>query len=161
MADSVNPYPFPSNVHVLSSITLKLNDINYFLQKTQFESLLTSQKLLGFVNGVVTPPPLTRTVVRRALYVEEKNPQFESCYFTDQQVMQWLFGTLSEEVLGPVHTLITSREVWLLLADNFRKSYLSREFSLRRSLQLLTKRQELGCLSQGFQDHMRFFLYYR
>lgn len=51
-----------------------------------------------------------------------------------------MFGTLSEEVLGSVHTLPTSREVWLSLAENYNKSSLAREFSLRRSLQLLTKK---------------------
>lgn len=64
MADPVTTYPFPSKVHVLSCVTLKLNDNNYLLWKTQFESLLSSQKLLGFVNGQVVAPPQTRVVLR-------------------------------------------------------------------------------------------------
>ena len=63
MADPVNPYSFPTNLNILHSVTLKLNDNNYLLWKTQFESLLSSQKLIGFVNGSVTPPEPRRTVV--------------------------------------------------------------------------------------------------
>lgn len=142
MANPLHPYPFPSNVHILSSVTLKLNDSNYLLWKMQFESLLSSQKLLGFINGAVTAPAATRSVVRDNVTVEETNPEHEAWFCSDQLVRSWMFGTLSEEVLGSVHTLPTSREVWLSLAESFNKSSLSREFSLRRRLQLLTKKEK-------------------
>lgn len=142
MAEPLNPYPFPSNVHILSSVTLKLNENNYLLWKTQFESLLSSQKLLGFINGAVTVPAATVSVVRDEVTVEEANPQFDAWFCSDQLVRSWMFGTLSEEVLGTVHTIPTSREVWLALAESFNKSSLSREFSLRRSLQLLAKKDK-------------------
>uniref|UniRef100_A0A1J3F4F3 Retrovirus-related Pol polyprotein from transposon TNT 1-94-like beta-barrel domain-containing protein n=1 Tax=Noccaea caerulescens TaxID=107243 RepID=A0A1J3F4F3_NOCCA len=140
MADPLSPYPFPSNVHVLSSVTLKLSDSNYLLWKTQFESLLSSQKLIGFVNGTVAAPPSTHTVVTGNVTTVEANPVFDSWFCTDQLVRSWLFGTLSEEVLGYVHNLSTSREIWLSLAENFNQSSLAREFSLRRNLQGLTKK---------------------
>ncbi|CAA7040242.1 unnamed protein product [Microthlaspi erraticum] len=129
MADPVLPYPFPSNVHVLSSVTIKLNDSNYLLWKTQFESLLSSQKLIGFVNGGLTAPP-------------ETSPLYESWFCTDQLVRSWLFGTLSEEVLGSVHTLTTSCEIWLSLTENYNQSSLAREFGLRTSLQCLKKKDQ-------------------
>lgn len=138
MVDPLNPYPFPSNVHILSSVMLKLNENNYLLWKTQLESLLFSQKLLRFINGAVT----ARSVVRNEVTVEEANPQYDAWFCSDQLVRSWMFGTLSEEVLGTVHTIQTSREVWLALAESFNKSSLSREFSLRRSLQLLTKKRQ-------------------
>lgn len=152
MADNPNPYPFPGNVHIFSCVTLKLNDGNYLLWKTQFESLLSNQKLLGFVNGAVTVPQQTRTVVRDEVQVEEANLQYEAWFCSDQLVRSWIFGTLSEEVLGTVHTLTTSREVWLSLAENLNKSSLAREFSLRRSLQLLTKKDKtLGVYCKDFK----------
>ncbi|KAL0874896.1 hypothetical protein Bca101_024601 [Brassica carinata] len=142
MADPLVPYPFPSNVHVLSCVTLKLNDSNYLLWKTQLESLLSSQKILGFVNGAVPAPAPTRSVIEGDVTVQQPNPQYDAWVCTDQLVRSWIFGTLSEEVLGSVHTLQTSRDVWLSLAENFNKSSLSREFSLRRSLQLLSKKDK-------------------
>ena len=133
------PYPFPSNVHILSCVTLKLNDGNYLLWKTQIESLLSSQKLIGFVNGAVTSPPATLTVVRDGVN-------------TDQLVRSWLFGTLSEEVLGYVHNLSTAREIWMCLAENFNISSLARECTLRRNLQLLTnKGKTLAVYSREFK----------
>ncbi|XP_019082590.1 PREDICTED: uncharacterized protein LOC109125425 [Camelina sativa] len=118
-------YPFPDNVHVSSSVTLKLNDNNYLLWKTQFESLLSSQKLIGFVNGAVSVPAQTRRVTNGDVTTE---------------VRSWLFGTLSEEVLGHVHSLETSHQIWVSLAENFNKSSVAREFSLRRNLQLVSKK---------------------
>lgn len=64
----------------------------------------------------------------------KKNPLYEHWSCTDQLVHSWIFGTLSEEV---PHTLLTSRDVWLCLAENFNKSPLS-----RYSLQLLTKKDK-------------------
>lgn len=77
MADPLNPYPFPSNVHVLGCVTLKLTNSNYLLWKTQIESLLSSQKLLGFVNDASPPPAQTRTVIINEVPTEEPNPQYE------------------------------------------------------------------------------------
>ncbi|CAA7035584.1 unnamed protein product [Microthlaspi erraticum] len=144
-------YPFPDNVHVSSSVTLKLNDHNYLLWKTQFESLLSSQKLIGFVNGAVLAPSQTRLAVIGDVTSEVPNPQYDSWFCTDQLVRSWLFGTLSEEVLGHVHNLPTSRQIWLSLAENFNKSSLAREFSLRSKLQLLQKKDK------SFSDYCKEF----
>ncbi|KAL0705135.1 hypothetical protein Bca4012_071560 [Brassica carinata] len=152
MADPVNPYSFPTNLNILHFVTLKLNDNNYLLWKTQFESLLSSQKLIGFVNGSITPPEPRRTVVENNVTTETANPQYEFWFCTDQLARSWLFGTLSEEVLGYVHNLTTAREVWISLAENFNKSSLAREFSLRRSLQLVTsKGKTLPAYSREFK----------
>lgn len=73
MAEALDPYPFPSSLHVSSSVTLKLNDRNYLLWKTQFESLLRSQKLLGFVTGQIGPPEATVTVTVNGAVVTTPN----------------------------------------------------------------------------------------
>ncbi|XP_010415083.1 PREDICTED: uncharacterized protein LOC104701140 [Camelina sativa] len=130
-------YPFPDNIHVTSTITIKLNNTNYLLWKTQFESLLSCQKLIGFVNGAVTAPSRTTSTTNDA---EVPNPQYEAWFCTDQLVRSWLFGTLFEEVLGYVHNIPTSRDVLLSLAENINKSSISREFALRRSLWVLEKK---------------------
>lgn len=72
----------------------------------------------------------------------ESNPQFEFWFCSDQLVRSWIFGILSEEVLSTSHTLSTSCEVWFSLAESYNKSSLAREFSLRRNLQLLTKKDK-------------------
>ncbi|XP_010462983.1 PREDICTED: uncharacterized protein LOC104743624 [Camelina sativa] len=133
MAERPGPYPFPSSLHVASSVTIKLSDSNYLLWKTQFESLLRCQRLLGFVDGFVAKPPAI-TVTNA---VEAPNPEYEARIYTDELIKSWIFGTLSEEVLGLVHALPTSQDVWLSLAGNFNKSSVALEFDLQRRLQLL------------------------
>lgn len=140
MAEAQDPYPFPAKIHVSSSVTLKLNESNYLLWKTQFEALLSSQKLLGFVTGQTPAPAATVTVVVFEVPVVNPNPDLEAWKCTDQLVKSWLFGTLTEEFFGYVHNLETSQDVWLSLADNFNKISVAREFDLRRRLQLLNTR---------------------
>lgn len=137
MAENSGPYPFPSTLHVASSVTLKLSDSNYLLWKTQFESLLRCQKLLGFVNGSTPQPPAVNVANVNYLVVETPNPEYEAWICTDELIKSWIFGTLTEEVLGLVHVLATSQDIWLSLATNFNKSSVAREFDLRRRLQLL------------------------
>lgn len=139
-AEQVGLFPFPSTIHVSNSVTIKLNDSNYLLWKTQMESLLRSQKLMGFVTGQIPVPAEHTTTVVNNVEVQAPNPHYEAWICTDQLVISWIFGTLTEEVLGTVHCLTTSRDVWCSLADNYNKSSVAREFELRRTLQLMTKR---------------------
>lgn len=145
MADPLVPYPFPSNVHVLSSVTLKLNDSNCLLWKTHFESLLSSQKILGFVNGGVGVPAQTRPVVRGDVTVQEPNPQYEAWFCTDQLVRSWIFGKLSEEVLGSVrcNRLAMSDYRWPRTSTKFPCSVSSLYVAVSNSSQRKIRR----CLS--------------
>lgn len=86
MAEAPNPYPFPANLHVVSSVTLKLNDNNYLMWKTQSEALLSSQKLLGFVNGQSIAPEATITTVVDEAQVITPNPELEKWRCSDQLV---------------------------------------------------------------------------
>lgn len=151
MADPDNPYHFPGKIHVFSSVILKFNNKNYLLWKTQFESLMSSQMFIGSVNGAVTSPDATRTVFTYGVQNEIPNPHYESWYCTYQFVRCWLFGTLSEEVLGHVHNLTTSRDVWLSLAENFNKSLRYAEvFSLspaKARIQPLTVKNSNICVT--------------
>lgn len=140
MEPSLDPYPLPSQVHVASAVTIKLTDRNYLLWKLQLESLLTSQKLLGFVDGREKQPPATISVIAGTTSTEVPNPRYEAWLCSDHLVRSWLFGTLSEEVLGYVVGLSTSQEIWRTLAENFNRSSLARVFELRRNLQLVSKR---------------------
>ncbi|XP_010501819.1 PREDICTED: uncharacterized protein LOC104779126 [Camelina sativa] len=73
-----DPYLFPSNIHVASSVTIKLSNTNNLLWKTQFESLLHSQKLLGFVNGQILAPAATRFTTINNVQVTSSNAEYEA-----------------------------------------------------------------------------------
>ncbi|KAL1199306.1 Retrovirus-related Pol polyprotein from transposon RE2 [Cardamine amara subsp. amara] len=138
MAEALDNYPFPSSLHIASIVTIKLSDRNYLLWKTQFESLLRHQKLLGFLTGQVPAPAenIIQTINNVATTVP--NPNYEAWMCTDTLIKSWICGTLTEEVLGYVHFLTTSQDVWLSLADNFNKCSVAREFDLQRRFQLLS-----------------------
>lgn len=74
---------FAPSLSISQCVTLKLSSSNYLLLKTQFESFLSSQFLLGFVNGS-TPRPAPTTSTRDGDVVTEvANPEFVrqgSCY---------------------------------------------------------------------------------
>lgn len=70
---------------------------------------------------------------------EVTNPDYEAWFQTDQLVKSWLFGTLSESVLGLFYVLRSAQDVWLMLAENFNKCSILRKFDLLASLQVLTK----------------------
>lgn len=139
MANNPVEYPFPAKVHVASCVTIRLNHTNYLLWKTQVESLLSSQKLLGFVNGRYQEPATTVEQRVGEEVQQVPNPAHESWFCTDQLVKSWIFGTLSDEALGRVCALTTAHEVWLALANTYNRSSVSREFDLKRKLQLLSK----------------------
>lgn len=138
----VDHFPFPDNIHVSSYVTIKLTNSNYLLWKIQFESLLSCQKLTGLVNDGITAPDTTVTRLTDGVAAAVPNPRYESWLCTDQLVCSWLFGSLSEEVLGYVHNLQTSREIWVSLVENFNKNSIAREYTLRRNLQLLSKKEK-------------------
>ncbi|XP_010463215.1 PREDICTED: uncharacterized protein LOC104743877 [Camelina sativa] len=142
MAERRDPYPFPSNIHVASSVTIKVSDTNYLLWKTQFESLLRSQKRLGFVDRQTPAPAATRVTTVNDVQVTSSNPEYEAWVCTDELIKSWLFGTLSEEVLGLVHALSTSAEVWNSLASSFNRNSVARECELLCHLNLLNTKDK-------------------
>ena len=89
-----DPYPFPTSVHITSSVTIKLSDNYYLLWKTQMESLLRSQKLLGFATGQIPPPLEQVTTVVDNVNIQALNPRSEAWTCTDQLVISWIHEDL-------------------------------------------------------------------
>lgn len=110
--------------------------------KTQFESFLSSQSLLGFVNGSSQRPTPTTTVRNGEAVTEEANPEFAKWVRKDQLVMAWLFGSLIEEALRSVYGLTSSQEVWFSLGKKYNCVSATRKLDLQRKLQGMNKNQK-------------------
>ena len=104
MVDTSNPLLTPS-LSISQCVTLKISSSNYLLWKTQFESFLSSQSLLGFINGSTPRPSLTVATKTGDTVTEEANPEFLKWMKRDQLVMAWLFESLTEEALRSVYGL--------------------------------------------------------
>ncbi|XP_019090080.1 PREDICTED: uncharacterized protein LOC109128345 [Camelina sativa] len=137
---------FSSSLSISQVVTLKLSESNYLLSKTQFESFLSPQMLLGYVNGSITCPSATRPVTTRPVNAvegpsEEPNPDFVKWIRNDQLVMAWIFGSLTEPALRAVYGMQSAHEVWNALAKKFNRVSTTRKFELQNRLR--------GCLKIG------------
>ena len=113
--EDTEPISTTPSLSISQCVTLKLSSKNYLLWKTQFESFLSSQSLLGFVNGSSTRPASTVTVGTGEEATEQANPEFVKWVRKDQLVMAWLFGSLTEDALRSVYGLHSAQEVWFTL----------------------------------------------
>ncbi|KAH0696085.1 hypothetical protein KY289_013567 [Solanum tuberosum] len=96
--------------NVANLVTIKLASVeDYLTWRTQFQSLLLSHELFGFVDNSIPPPNL---FVHDASGIQQPNLLYRSWLRIDQSVRSWLFATLSREVLMDVHLLPTSRDIW-------------------------------------------------
>ncbi|XP_019086256.1 PREDICTED: uncharacterized protein LOC109126840 [Camelina sativa] len=120
-------------------VTLKLTESNYLLWKTQFESFLSPQLLLGYVTSAITRPEATRSVTGTAGVTEEPNPEFTKWIRNDQLVMAWIFGSLSEPALRMVYGMQSAQEVWTALAKKFNRVSTTRKFELQNRLRACIK----------------------
>lgn len=114
---------------------------NYLLWKTQFESFLCSQSLLGFINGSSPRPSPTVSVRNGDEVTEEANPKFVKWLHKDQLVMAWLFGSLTEEALRSVYGLQSAQEVWFSLGKKYNRVSATCKLDLQRKLQGMKKNQ--------------------
>ncbi|KAG7594152.1 Reverse transcriptase RNA-dependent DNA polymerase [Arabidopsis thaliana x Arabidopsis arenosa] len=129
---------FPSAPFSIAQVvTLKLTESNYLLWKTQIESFLAPQKLLGYVNGAIPRPPATVLVNN----VESPNPEFTRWVQYDQLVLAWIFGSLSESALRVVYGMHSAHEVWSALAKKFNRVSTTRKYDLQKKLR--------SCLKSG------------
>ena len=88
--------------NVTNLVTIKLASVeDYLTWCTQFQSLLLSHKLFGFVDGSIFPP---NPFIYDASRTQQSNPLYRSWIKVDQSVRSWLFATLSREVLMDVLT---------------------------------------------------------
>lgn len=86
------------SLSISNCVTVTVTEKNYILWKSQFESFLAGQGLLGFVNGS-TPAPAATILVPgiNCSTGETPNPDFHIWTRTDQVVRSWLLGSFSED----------------------------------------------------------------
>ncbi|KAG7554441.1 Retrotransposon Copia-like N-terminal [Arabidopsis suecica] len=134
-----SPVFAPATLSISQCVTLKLNETNYLSWKLQIEQFLNSQLLLGYVTGAVARPPPTVAVRNGDLVTESNNPEFLKWMQTDQLIMAWIYGSLSEDTLKSVYGLRSSHEVWFYLAKKFNRVSASRKLDIQRKIQTSVK----------------------
>ncbi|CAN6361109.1 unnamed protein product [Urochloa humidicola] len=121
-------------------VTEKLTKENYVLWKAHVLPPIRGARLMGFLDGSVKPPAETIEVVKddKSKIVGE-NPAYVTWLAQDQQVLAFLFNSISKDVLGQVATLSTAAEVWAALEAMFSAQSRARVTNLRMQLANLKK----------------------
>ena len=127
--------PFTAPLTITQCVTLKLNDSNYLSWKFQFEQFLNSQSLLGYVTGATPRPSPTVSVTNGEIVTETANPAYAKWVQTDQRIMAWLCGSLSEEAIKSVYGLRSSQELWYYLAQKYNRISPTRKLELQSRVQ--------------------------
>ncbi|WKA07359.1 hypothetical protein VitviT2T_025199 [Vitis vinifera] len=139
-------------VHML---TIKVTSFNYLLWRNQFIPLLTSQDLLGFLDGSVLAPSPQVTDSNGTTQV---NPAYTSWLTTDQTLLSLLYSSLTEESMSEVLGLSHAHEAWTTLEASFSHRSKTRELQLKDELQLMQRGSksvaEFSRLSKRLYDQL-------
>lgn len=119
-------------------VSTKLDRHNYLLWQSQFEPLLLSHDLMGFVDGT-NEYPEKFLCDKENKKTTTSNPAYIEWNKQDQNLLSWLRATLSEHVLSQVVGLRTSRAVWTTIEQRFASLSRTHTIELKRQLQNLKK----------------------
>ncbi|RVW68246.1 Retrovirus-related Pol polyprotein from transposon RE1 [Vitis vinifera] len=151
-SSSLSPLPLNTMVHML---TIKLTSSNYLLWRNQFIPLLTSQDLLGFLDGSVPAPSPKVTGFNGTT---QMNSAYISWLTTDQTLLSLLYSSLTEESMGEILGLSHAHEALTTLEASFSHKSKTRELQLKDELQLMQRGlksiAEFSRLFKGLYDQL-------
>lgn len=102
-------------------VSKKLNKQNYQLWCAQVLTAIRGARLEGHLNGKTVAP--TTQIEAEQKKEDDKakakikidNPAYEEWFAADQQVLGFLFSSLSREILSQVATATTAAEAWTMI----------------------------------------------
>ena len=97
---------------IANLITIRLTRENFLLWKTQAVPVLRAQGSFGYVDGSIPAPPETITEGTGDAARVVANPAFLRWYQQDQVVLIALLSSMTEDIIGQLTQLHTSRAVW-------------------------------------------------
>ena len=98
----------------LPPVIEKLTHGNYGMWYAQVSSTLKGAQLAGYIKPSAKPPsPFLEDGTSDDKKVDPvPNPEYEKWEAKDQQVLSYLFGSLSKEIFAQVSTCTTAAELW-------------------------------------------------
>ncbi|KAF3773773.1 hypothetical protein EJ110_NYTH54655 [Nymphaea thermarum] len=135
---------------IASLVSVKLDENNYLLWKSQLRSAMYSQDLLRYVDGSSTSPP-----ERLNANSAEINPEYIKWKRSDQLTLSWILSTVSESILTQIISYDTAREAWVALANAHASHSNIRILQLKRDLQN-AKKNDKSMLE--YLNHVKFLV---
>eukprot|EP00268_Persea_americana_P006760 TRINITY_DN12435_c0_g3_i1.p1 TRINITY_DN12435_c0_g3~~TRINITY_DN12435_c0_g3_i1.p1 ORF type:complete len:211 (-),score=36.17 TRINITY_DN12435_c0_g3_i1:3813-4445(-) len=124
--------------NIASLVSVKLENHNYLLWKSQFLPVLCAHGMIGYADESNLCPD-EFIVSSNDLNMKEVNPLFLAWIQQDQVVLCLINATLSDGVLARVVGLQTSHEVWFTLEMCFATLFRSHIIQLKSHLQSIKK----------------------
>ncbi|SPT20419.1 unnamed protein product [Triticum aestivum] len=116
-------------------VTEKLSRTNYVLWRTRMIPQLRGAGVFGYVDGTQPEPAkLLVTTDKEGKQTSTPNPLHPIWVREDQQVLGYLLGNLTKEVLLMVTTVTTAGTLWTTLAGMYSSQSVSRINNIRTSL---------------------------
>ncbi|XP_071680363.1 uncharacterized protein [Lolium perenne] len=127
------------------SVQEKLTSSNYLVWKAVVLPAVRGARLFGYLDGSVKAPPEEISVERdesgKNVIVKEENPAYATWIERDQQVLSYLLGSVSLEVLVQVSEHQIAHGAWTAIQEMYASQSCARVMGLRRALNDLKKRE--------------------
>lgn len=129
--------PSSTSNNIVSLVSVKLDQTNHLLRKSQLLAIFCTHDLLGYIDGTKPCPPAT--IVNDK--VSSPNPDYLSWVKQDQHIASWLMATLSEPILSQVVSpdYISAQSLWSKLQNLCVISSKLHIIQIRGQLQALKK----------------------
>ncbi|RZC62572.1 hypothetical protein C5167_024320 [Papaver somniferum] len=113
----------------------KLGPDNYFIWRDQFETILISVDLFGYVDGEIREPP-REVIVDGSVVI---NPRWLYWRKVDRFVASCFKATFTDTISGDVLGLSSATEIWIYLETSFRNQFSARRNMLHNQLSGIRK----------------------
>ncbi|KAK1631663.1 hypothetical protein QYE76_005978 [Lolium multiflorum] len=128
-SSAVMPNPFSG-----IGVSEKLTRTNYLVWQSQVLPPIRGARLMSFIDAKAHAPSETITVEKDGKTSEEANPAYDDWVATDQQVLTFLQGTLSPDILVSVIGMDTASKLWGAIRTMFASQSRTRVSNLRVAL---------------------------
>ena len=115
-------------------VSEKLMRQNFMLWAVQVLTTIWGARLEGYITDKSITPntKITSKVVDKDVKIP--NPAYEEWYATDQQVLGFLFASLSRDVLSQVAAARTAAQTWRMIQDMYASQTRTRAINLRLAM---------------------------
>lgn len=125
------------------AISEKLTRANHAIWKAQVLAVVRGARLEGFLTGAVkAPEPMVKAKIAEKEVVTV-NPAHEEWVATDQQVLGYLFSSMTRDILSQVASCKIAAEVWNVVEVMFSSMTKARSINTRITL-ATTKKGDLS-----------------
>ncbi|XP_071681765.1 uncharacterized protein [Lolium perenne] len=116
------------------NVSERLTRSNHLIWQSQILPPIRGARLMSFLDSKTEPPAETITVEKDGKTTKEPNPAYDAWVATDQQVLTFLLGSLTPNILVSVIGMDTAAEVWGAIKAMFASQSRARVSNLRVAL---------------------------